>query len=40
MMVYEPLYINPDAPFFTCPLREWRKQVEWERRTVERFTKM
>ncbi len=37
MVVYEPLYENPDAPFFTRPLREWFEEVEWEGKTVERF---
>lgn len=38
MVVYEPLYANPDVPLFTRPLREWREKVEWEGKTVERFT--
>ncbi len=40
MVVYEPLYDNPDAPFFTRPLREWYEPVEWQGKTVERFTKI
>lgn len=38
MVVYEPLYEHPDAPFFTRPLSEWRESVLWEEQTVERFT--
>lgn len=37
MVVYEPLYENPDAPYFTRPLREWREAVEWEGKQTERF---
>lgn len=40
MVVYEPLYAHPDAPFFTRPLREWREPVEWQGNTVERFVKI
>lgn len=40
MVVYEPLYANPDAPFFTRPLREWGEIVEWEGERVERFKKI
>ena len=40
MVVYEPLYENPDAPFFTRPLREWSEEVEWEGKTVIRFTRI
>ena len=40
MVVYEPLYENPDAPFFTRPLREWRQEVEWNGTHVERFEKL
>lgn len=40
MVVYEPLYENPDAPLFTRPLREWHERVEWEGKAVERFTKI
>lgn len=39
MVVYEPLYEHPDAPYFTRPLREWSESVEWEGKTVQRFTK-
>ncbi len=38
MVVYEPLYENPDAPFFTRPLREWYEEVEWETKTTIRFS--
>ncbi len=38
MVVYEPLYENPDAPFFTRPLREWRERIEWQREIEQRFT--
>lgn len=40
MVVYEPQYENPDAPYFTRPLREWHEVVEWEGKQVERFTKV
>lgn len=40
MVVYEPLYENPDAPLFTRPLREWRESVNWEGKQMERFTKI
>lgn len=40
MVVYEPMYENSDAPYFTRPLREWRERVEWEGKVVERFTKI
>ncbi len=39
MVVYEPMYPNPDAPFFTRPLREWEQVVEWQGRKVPRFLK-
>lgn len=38
MVVYEPMYEHPDAPYFTRPLREWTEQVEWEGRLYKRFT--
>lgn len=38
MVVYEPLYENPDAPFFTLPLREWHEKVLWEGEEKKRFT--
>ncbi len=38
MVVYEPMYENPDAPYFTRPLREWTEMVEWEGKAVRRFT--
>jgi len=37
MVVYEPLYEGPDAPFFTRPLREWREEITWEGKQVPRF---
>jgi len=40
MVVYEPMYENPDAPLFTRPLREWREWVEWEGKIAPRFTLM
>lgn len=40
MVVYEPLYADHDAPFFTRPLREWAEVVEWEGKKVARFTKI
>lgn len=39
MVVYEPMYENPDAPFFTRPLRDWNEVVVWEGREVKRFTR-
>lgn len=39
MVVYEPMYENPDAPFFTRPLREWGEVVAWEGRECKRFTR-
>lgn len=39
MVVYEPMYKNPDAPYFTRPLSEWHQVVEWEGTTVVRFLK-
>ena len=38
MVVYEPLYENPDANLFTRPLREWGEEVEWEGKMMRRFT--
>ena len=40
MVVYEAMYENPDAPYFTRPLREWDQMIEWEGRIVQRFTKI
>jgi hypothetical protein len=40
MVVYKPLYENPDAPFFTRPLREWNEMVEWEGKNVVRFARI
>lgn len=39
MVVYEPLYENPDAPYFTRPLKDWSEEVEWEGKKVRRFAK-
>lgn len=39
MVVYEPLYENPDAAFFTRPLREWNEEVEWQGERRVRFTR-
>jgi hypothetical protein len=39
MVVYEAMYENPGAPYFTRPLREWSEYVEWEGERKERFTK-
>lgn len=38
MVVYEAMYENPDAPYFTRPLREWKQHVEWNGQTCQRFT--
>ena len=38
MVVYKPLYENPDAPYFTRPLHEWFERVEWEGAFTKRFT--
>lgn len=40
MVVYKPLYENPDAPYFTRPLHEWSERVEWEGNFVKRFTRI
>lgn len=40
MVVYKPLYENPDAAYFTRPLREWREVVEWNGTSIERFIKI
>lgn len=37
MVVYEPMYENPDAHLFTRPLSEWGEEVEWEGKRVKRF---
>ncbi|MCF7816078.1 MAG: DUF1653 domain-containing protein [Candidatus Pacebacteria bacterium] len=37
MVVYKPLYENPDANLFTRPLREWREEVEWKGEKKVRF---
>ncbi len=39
MVVYEAMYENPDAPYFTRPLREWKQQIEWDGHVCQRFTK-
>ena len=38
MVVYEPMYENPDAPFFTRPLREWVEIVDRDGESLRRFT--
>lgn len=40
MVVYEPLYENPDAPFFTRPLKDWSETVTWNGENVVRFRKI
>lgn len=40
MVVYEPQYPDPAAPFFTRPLREWADEVDWEGVRTARFTKV
>ncbi len=37
VVVYVPLYENPNAPLFTRPLTEWRELVEWEGKQLVRF---
>jgi hypothetical protein len=37
MVIYKPLYENPDAPYFTRPLREWDESVEWCGQLMRRF---
>jgi hypothetical protein len=39
MVVYEACYENPDAPYFTRPLREWDQVVEWQGEKVKRFSR-
>lgn len=40
MVVYEPMYENPDAPSFVRPLDEWYDLCDWEdvHEKVQRFT--
>lgn len=40
MVVYKPLYENPDAHLFTRPLREWDEVVEWKGKNVVRFVQV
>lgn len=43
MVVYKPLYENPDALLFTRPLREWTEEVQWPvqlEHTVTRFMRL
>jgi len=40
VVVYEPLYDNPAAPMFTRLASEWPQVVEWEGRSVARFSKI
>lgn len=37
MVVYEAMYENPDASYFTRPVREWMEMVEWEGEKRVRF---
>ena len=39
MVVYEAMYENPAAAFFTRPLHEWNKLVDWQGAQVRRFAK-
>lgn len=39
MVIYKPLYENADAEFFTRPLSEWFEEINFEGRSVARFTK-
>jgi hypothetical protein len=38
MVIYEPLYKNPDAAFFTRPLSEWHELIDWNGQKVQRFS--
>ncbi|HCC05892.1 TPA: DUF1653 domain-containing protein [Candidatus Nomurabacteria bacterium] len=40
MVVYEPMYENPDAPFFVRPLDEWYDMCDFEdvHEKVQRFS--
>lgn len=40
MVVYEPMYDNPDAPYFTRPLDDWYELVTYEdtHEHMQRFT--
>lgn len=40
VVVYEPMYDNPAARLFTRPASEWHQIVEWEGKSVARFTKI
>ena len=40
MVVYKPLYENPDAHLFTRPLREWDERVEWNGGFMKRFVRL
>jgi hypothetical protein len=39
MAVYEPMYDNPDWPYFTRPVNEFFDIVEWQGKSLQRFTK-
>jgi hypothetical protein len=39
MVVYEPMYENSDAPYFTRPLREWNELIMRDGSMCRRFTK-
>jgi hypothetical protein len=38
MVVYKPLYENPDAEMFTRLLRDWSEEVVYQDTHVRRFT--
>lgn len=40
IVVYKPLYENPDAEMFILPLSEWFSEVLYKTETVERFRKV
>jgi hypothetical protein len=40
MVIYEPMYENPAAPFFARPYNEWQEKVDWEGQQVLRFAKV
>jgi hypothetical protein len=39
LVVYEPMYEHAAAPLFARPLSHWYETVEWEGKSVARFSK-